>query len=231
MTLRRVPHILVIVAVMIAITGCPPDDPTPPPDDVRVDAAQVDAFQSQMNERLEHVRSDIDRLDQRAGQVEEDRRDDIQNTVQDLRSDLQDVEQRVQNPDTTDASAFRSYRDDVRSDVNSLERRADRALIEHALDRETLRSDVQTRLDRIDQQMQDVPQAQRPDNYQERRNEVEARMGEIDTVPMDDLDDVRSDLADGVEDLRSHVQDAHEDMDRQRWDNDMRTQQNGAAQY
>jgi len=238
MTLRRLPYLAVIAAIMIAITGCPPDDPTPPPNDQeRVDAAQVEQFRSQMDQRLNNVSSDIDELEGRVNVVEEDRRDDLQNTVQDLRNDYQDARQRLQQPDTTDAGAWRSHRDGVRSDVNDLEQRTDRALIEHSPDRETLQSDVQTRLDRIDQQMQQVPQAQRPDNYQERRNEVEQKLAEVEGATIEQLDDLRTDLADGVEDLRSHVQDAHADMDRH--DRDTRrdgTQQqagtqNNAGQY
>jgi hypothetical protein len=214
MSLRRLPYLAVIAAIVIAITGCPPDDTAPPPDDdVRVEAAHVQEFQSQMNARLNDVRSDADMLDNRVDQVDEDDRDALRDDIQDMRSDIQDVEQRIQNPDTSDASAFRSHRQGVHTDVNDLEKRADRKLIEHAPDRNTLRSDAETRMQRIDQQMQEVPQADRPENYQERRDEVQQKLAEIDTVEDDELDNLRSDIAGGLEDLRDHIRDAHDAMD------------------
>jgi hypothetical protein len=212
MSLRNAPFLALVAVLVVGLVGCEVDDTTTTTtttdDHETVDYAQVDRFNTNAEQRIGHIRTDLDRLEQRTQAIEQDDREGFQNDLQDMRSDLMDVEQRVAAPDTTGGSAWRSHRDGVHSDLNDLESRADRKLIETAPERDDLEQDVRTRLERIDQMLQNVGQDRRPTDYQERRNDIEQRLAELQAATVEQLDSIQSDLESDVSDLRSSAQSA-----------------------
>lgn len=200
------------MALLIAVTGCEPQETQPRDDEeTMVDETEVQAFQSDMQSRLDAAEDDIARVEQRETDNGEADNDGIlttnDNRAERLRERAADVRQRLEMPETGSRDQFASWREDVHGDVTRLEASIDAALIETSPDIASAESEARERLTDIRGLIQEVPDADERMNLEEQAAEVENNIAEATADPDAELEDVRSDLASSVENLRQSVAD------------------------
>jgi hypothetical protein len=205
MTTRSLPYLTVLAVFLIALTGCAPERVDTTENDVVIDQAEIDGFQSEMRSRLDEIDGDIARVEERGGALEEDDAQDARNRAEDLREEARDIEQRLEMPEASNANQWRDWRQSIHSDVTSLEARVDGALINTSTDIAGVQSIANERLSAIRSRIEEVPDADDRRDLQEEAQEVEQEISEAVQAPEDDLESVRSDVASSVESLRNSL--------------------------